>query len=65
MKKHAVVTFLVIILAAAGLLYYSNYDSGRSTDTIEQSSSEEAKKDARESVWAQMSAQQKDEVDGT
>lgn len=65
MKKYAVIIFAGIILAVAGSLYYLNYTKERSANVVEQSSSEETRKDARESVWAQMSAQQKDEIDGT
>jgi len=64
MKKYAVIILAIIILAAAGLIYYSNYVRGRGTSLVAQSNTEETR-DVREVVWGQLSSNRKERIDGT
>ena len=66
MKKYVLTILVAVILAIVGLLYYS-YRGNETTSSNDGQSSVEAapEKDIREIVWDQLSARQKEEVDGT
>ncbi len=56
MKKYSIVAIALLFAVTAGLLYY--YVRHDNVQEVQQN-------DAREVVWKQLSAQQKEEIDGT
>lgn len=66
-KKYVFIILAAVVIAIVGLFYYSYRDNETSPSNEKQSSVDEAppEKDIREIVWNQLSARQKEEVDGT
>lgn len=65
MKKNILIIISVIILAVAGLFYYSNQGKEKIINDNNQSNIEEIyKNDPREVVWRQLPAKQKERIDG-
>lgn len=66
MKKIILISLSAILPLTTVWFYYSNQVKEAAVDADEQSNIEKpAKVDARETVWDQLSARQKEEIDGT